>query len=68
MLGRRFAGAELKSSYWETAKRRLQQPSAGTLPLRDVEEPVYDPSGVGAVARMPDHIAWNIPDLVELEA
>lgn len=58
MAGRRFWGAELSSIYCEIAKERMLQAGAGTLPFREVNEPVMNPQDAGAVAKRPSHFKW----------
>ncbi len=58
MLGRNFVGSELMKEYYEVAKDRIKQACEGTLPHRDVSEPLLDPATAGAVAKKPDHFCW----------
>ncbi len=55
---RRGAGAEIVSSYVEIAHKRIQQAFEGTLKVREMGTPVYDPRDAGiALTKVP----WTIP-------
>ncbi len=45
--GRRGVGAEKLAEYVEIARRRIEQAALGTLPVRPMNTPVYDPADAG---------------------
>ena len=51
--GRRFIGAEIKDSYYEIAKDRIQQAIDGTVRVRP-DVPVFEPNTSMAVAQLPE--------------
>lgn len=56
---RRFWGVEIDSTYCDLARERMGQALAGTLPYREVDTPVMNPEGAGAVAKRPSHFKWQ---------
>jgi adenine-specific DNA-methyltransferase len=48
---RRGAGAEIVSSYVQTARKRIYAESIGVLPTRPLDKPVYDPEKAGQTLR-----------------
>lgn len=51
--GRRFIGAEIKDSYYEIAKERIQQAIDGTVKVRP-DVPICEPDPSMAVAKLPE--------------
>lgn len=49
--GRRGAGAEMMPSYVEIARERVMQAIQGTLPVRPMNKPVFDPEDAGLALR-----------------
>ncbi len=45
--GRRGAGAEIVPRYVELARQRIQQAMEGTLRVRPMDRPIYDPTAAG---------------------
>jgi adenine-specific DNA-methyltransferase len=45
--GRRGAGAEIMGSYAATARNRIEQAVEGTLRVRPMNKPVFDPKAAG---------------------
>jgi adenine-specific DNA-methyltransferase len=45
--GRRGVGAEIVAKYAAIARDRIRRASDGTLPIRPMERPVFDPKGAG---------------------
>jgi len=54
MHERRAIGAEKEAEYVREAKDRINQLFAGTLPIRPMGMPVYEPTGKESVSRIPD--------------
>ena len=54
MHERRAIGAEKEGDYVREAKYRINQLFAGTLPVRPMGIPVYEPTGKESVSRIPD--------------
>jgi adenine-specific DNA-methyltransferase len=52
--GRRAIGAEKEEMYYSIALERLDKYSKGTLPMRPLGKPVYEPSGSEKTARLPE--------------
>lgn len=50
---RRFVGFEMDSNYMKLARRRVRSLQNGTLRVRPLGRPVYEPSGRERVARVP---------------
>jgi adenine-specific DNA-methyltransferase len=53
MHGRRAAGADTVEEYVETARQRVRDAFRGTLRVRPMGRPVYEPTATTAVARNP---------------
>jgi adenine-specific DNA-methyltransferase len=51
--GRLSAGADTKARYLEIAHERLEKAQAGTLRVRPLNKPVYEPDPSTAIARVP---------------
>jgi len=54
MHERRAIGAEKEPEYVREAKDRINQLFTGTLPIRPMGMPVYEPTGKESVSRIPD--------------
>jgi len=54
MHERRAIGAEKEAEYVREAKDRINQLFTGTLPIRPMGMPVYEPTGKESVSRIPD--------------
>jgi adenine-specific DNA-methyltransferase len=54
MHERRAIGAEKEKGYIKEAKDRIDQLFAGTLPIRPMGMPVYEPTGKESVSKIPD--------------
>ncbi len=54
MHERRAIGAEKEAEYVEEAKGRIKQLFAGTLSIRPMGMPVYEPTGKESVSKIPD--------------
>jgi len=59
---RRCAGADTEPRYLETARQRIRQAWNGTLRVRPMNKPVYQPDTRSAVARVPEE--WVPPPSV----
>jgi tRNA G10 N-methylase Trm11 len=51
---RRAAGADLVKKYLDVAKERLRRLEKGTLPIRPMNKPVYQPNGNEKVSKVPE--------------
>lgn len=51
--GRRSAGADTEARYLEIARERLEKAQTGTLRVRPLNKPVYEPDPSTAIARVP---------------
>jgi DNA modification methylase len=60
---RRAMGSEKESRYVAMARERIAAYYAGTLRIRPLGKPVYQPSGRDKIARYPDE--WKNPSLLE---
>lgn len=60
--GRRCAGADTEARYLGIAHERIMQAWAGTLRLRPLNKPIYEPDSRSAVARMPEE--WDATEVV----
>jgi len=54
MYGRRSAGADIHAHYLKIARQRLEMAQAGTLQIRPLNKPVFEPDPNTAVARVPE--------------
>src|SRR5574341_1921044 len=52
--GRRSAGADIRADYLKIARKRLEMAQAGTLRIRPLNKPIYEPDLNTAVARVPE--------------
>ena len=59
MHRRRSAGADTEARYLQVARERLMQAAAGNLPIRPLNQPVYQPDQSLAIARLPEE--WTTP-------
>jgi len=60
LCGRRAAGAEVVPEYVEVARARILEAAAGTLRVRPMGRPVYEPTDASALARRP--LEWDQAD------
>ena len=51
--GRRGAGADLMEEYLAIGRDRIERAAAGTLPIREIGTPVYEPTPGMAITRRP---------------
>lgn len=61
MHNRRAMGSEKDAGYVEIARDRLKAYFSGTLKLRPMGKPVYEPSGRERVAQVPDEWKEDLP-------
>lgn len=54
LRNRRAAGADIQASYLQIARERVEKAWAGTLEIRPLDKPVYEPDTRMAVARIPE--------------
>ena len=66
--GRRSAGADLDAHYLEIARERIRQAFDGTLKIRPLNKPVYQPDGRSSVARVPREWQYGSTRLIEKSA
>jgi DNA modification methylase len=59
---RRAAGADTQARYLEIARERVEKAWMGTLQIRPLDQPVYEPDTRMAVARMPEE--WVNEEIV----
>ena len=57
LQGRRGCGAEKMKEYASIAHERVQKAMAGTLPVRPINTPVYDPTNAGESLT---HNSWTL--------
>ncbi len=57
MHNRRFLGYELDKNYIQLAEERIKKLKNGTLKIRPLGKPVYQPTGKEKVSQIP--VEWN---------
>jgi len=63
--GRKGIGADTQQRYLEQAKKRIQRFENGSLPIRPIGKPVFQPTGREKVSQVPAE--WLIPSTGEAE-